>query len=68
MSELSRRRSAHAGEDPRRTVACYCESCDRVLYVALLDETLFCPVCSSTVTPAEDVQIVVTADPVVRDA
>lgn len=67
MSELSRRGSVPRREQARRTVACYCESCDRVLYVAV-DDTLFCPVCSSTVTPAEEIQIVVTGEPVVRGA
>lgn len=50
MSELSARRDRD-GREPG-TVACFCESCNRLLYVTL-EEGLFCPVCSSAVTPVE---------------
>ncbi|HJR44631.1 MAG TPA: hypothetical protein VJ927_03415 [Actinomycetota bacterium] len=49
MSDLARRRrSVYLG----RTVMAYCDECDRVLYA--LADSLFCPVCSSSVVPTED--------------
>lgn len=52
MTELSSRRQRERRGSERPTIACFCESCDRVLYVAISDE-LFCPVCSSALMPAE---------------
>ena len=45
MSELSRRRES--SKDEGATTYCFCDSCDRVLYVDAGE--LFCPVCSSPV-------------------
>lgn len=45
MSELSRRRERSQTDGP--TTYCFCDSCDRALYVDA--EALFCPVCSSPV-------------------
>lgn len=46
MSELSRRRE-RATKEAATTTYCFCDSCDRVLYVD--KEALYCPVCSSPV-------------------
>lgn len=52
MSELARRRKS----DATKTVACFCDACDRVLYVP--EDELFCPVCSSVLIPPDDVEVV----------
>ena len=61
MSELSRRRG-RSGSEPS-TIYCFCDSCDRVLYVDAGE--LFCPVCSSPVmevTPREEISLPETSD------
>ena len=57
MSDLSARRSQHRRD---RTIACFCEECERVLYVTR-DEP-FCPVCSSTVAPVVENEVDLTAE------
>ena len=52
MSELSRRRKA----DALPTVTCFCEACERVLYVP--QDSLFCPVCSSAVIPTDGLEAI----------
>ena len=48
MSDLSARLGASRERRRPQAITCFCENCDRVLYVADSD-TLFCPVCSSLV-------------------
>lgn len=53
MSELSRRGRSRSGNP---TVFCFCETCDRVLYVD--PDSRYCPVCSSVVvevTPQDEI-------------
>ena len=52
MSELARRRKSGA----TKALACFCDACDRVLYVP--QDELFCPVCSSALIPTDDVEVV----------
>lgn len=54
MSELARDRARNEGA----TTYCFCDSCDRVLYVDA--SALFCPVCSSPVleiTPKDEIKL-----------
>lgn len=56
MSELSRRTERSKSEGP--TTYCFCDSCDRVLYVD--KEAPYCPVCSSPVleiTPRDEISL-----------
>ena len=56
MSELSRRREKSSSEGS--TTYCFCDSCDRVLYVDT--NALYCPVCSSPVlevSPREEISL-----------
>lgn len=65
MSDLSSRGSAEREQRREPTVACFCDACDRVLYVAKAD-LLFCPVCSSTATPVVDSQIDLRSEPLTQ--
>lgn len=61
MSDLARRRER--SKDEGSTTYCFCDSCDRVLYVD--KEALYCPVCSSRVmevSPREEISLRETSD------
>jgi len=49
VSDLYSKRARSTEARKERAVACFCEQCDRLLYVREA-EWLFCPVCSSMVS------------------
>ena len=52
MSELAAEREQSRGDMARGTITCFCEDCERLLYINCSDP-MFCPVCSSALLPAE---------------